>query len=212
MGIEHLRVTLLGTMAQQAEAWSCGFGAIADPGITADELQTMADTASFLGDTELWTGIKDKYPPGVKFVGARVQHVSDGGVVLGSAESILTTPDAGTGGTAALPSEVAVVISLRTATAGARGRGRMYMPGFAADVVTAAGAILPAATEQLADASQEFFNAWNADPTTTTAVVVSMVGSSTDAINSIRVGSIYDSQRRRRDALVESYQSRAITV
>jgi hypothetical protein len=51
---------------------------------------------------------------------------------------------AGTSASAALPDEVAAVLTLRTARVGPANRGRMYIPNFATNALAAGGVIAPA--------------------------------------------------------------------
>jgi hypothetical protein len=55
----------------------------------------------------------------------------------------------GTSASPAFPDEVAAVITLRTATRGPSGRGRIYIPGWAGNANTAAGVIVAAAVTAL---------------------------------------------------------------
>lgn len=56
----------------------------------------------------------------------------------------------GTDATGALPNEVAIVATLRTALRGAQNRGRMFVPGFAKDTVAAGNVIGPAVVTDVA--------------------------------------------------------------
>lgn len=72
---------------------------------------------------------------------------------LDGAANTITIPHSAagsSGGTASLPSEVAPVLTLRTAHRGRRYRGRIYLPATASNTVTTTGGIDPAAAS-LAD-------------------------------------------------------------
>lgn len=100
-----------------------------------------------------------------------------------------------------MPADVALVVSLRTSLANRRGRGRFYLPQPAALTLTAAGRYDPALQQELVDAL-EF--AWNGYTSVGDPVVYSRVNRSVQDITSFDVGDLFDSQRRRENALSES--------
>jgi len=106
----------------------------------------------------------------------------------------------GTDATGPVPPQCAVVVSLRTALFNRAGRGRFYLPALATDKV-AAGRILTAARDSIAVASQKMVQSLNGAGYT---VVVYHRGAKThDNVVSVSVGDVFDTQRRRRDKLIE---------
>lgn len=104
-----------------------------------------------------------------------------------------------------LPPDVAVVVSLRTALANRRGRGRFYLPQIAAANVTQDGAILPAAITSLLDGLDGAFGGYTSSGT---PVVYSRVGRSTANVVSYDIGGFFDTQRRRENSTAEPRTSR----
>lgn len=113
--------------------------------------------------------------------------------------------EAGTSAAACLPFQCTPVVSLRTAFATRAGRGRFYAPSPAVDQ-QAGGRLTTAAQDTLADAAHAMLTSLitaNAQP-----VLVSQVGLNRTVISSLDVGDVIDTQRRRRNKLIESRTSR----
>jgi hypothetical protein len=145
----------------------------------------------------------------------RVERRAEDESVLNVAEALLGTALTGTGIASKTPQD-AVVLSLRTATPGPRGRGRMYMPAIGAQLTASFSLSVPTPASVASDAKT-----WIASMKTamdgvyiagaSALRVAPSVRSVTDHrcrdVTSIQVGSILDTQRRRRDILPESYVS-----
>jgi hypothetical protein len=143
----------------------------------------------------------------------RIEKRAEDETVLNVSEQLLAPSVAGSGSPSKTPQD-AVVFSLRTSTPGARGRGRMYWP--------ALGALL-SSTFQLASPAQvnvagDVKALLQAINTAIDGVYLSIgaaqraalsVRSVTDHVcrdvTSIQIGSVLDTQRRRRDSLPETY-------
>lgn len=143
----------------------------------------------------------------------RVERRAEDESVLNVAESLLGASLGGTTANTKTPQD-AVVFSLRTSTPGPRGRGRMYWPALGALVSSSFSLATPTPALLAAGAK-----VWIASIKTamdgvyigaaSALRVAPSVRSVTDHtcrdITSIQVGSILDTQRRRRDILPESY-------
>lgn len=103
------------------------------------------------------------------------------------------------GATPPLPGDVCVVVSLETGLANRRGRGRFYMPAPATDQVTEEGRLLSAAQQTY---HEGFRDSWNAIAPGT-LVVASRVNNATEDVLRIACGDLFDTQRRRENALSE---------
>lgn len=110
--------------------------------------------------------------------------------------------DPGDGGIA-LPYEVALCLTFRTALSSRRGRGRIYLPPLSVGQVAAGGLI----TSSVASAVASNFGYDVLAPAIAGGFewrVVSQKGATSNEISSVQVGVVPDSQRRRRNALDEA--------
>lgn len=141
--------------------------------------------------------------------GCRVEARALNGDLETQAEALKGTAQAGTGA-APHPYQTSAVLSLRTPLAGASGRGRLYWPatGLAIDTTTlrmgsSQHLALPAAAKTYLSGIQA---AIDVTLDGVSLVVWSRKGTgSTQNVNSIQAGNIFDTQRRRRDQLIETY-------
>ena len=133
-----------------------------------------------------------------------------------SARLTWKTPIPGSGGANMLPTEVATVVSWQTDRLGPKGKGRIYLP---ARTVTGthpegymnvgtAGVLLDGAVDLLETTQYDGIgpNQWNARP-----VVTGKPYREYATVTGVRVGRIYDAQRRRRNALDENYVSKQVS-
>lgn len=211
MTVASDRITLLFSILGGAEVATISFATAPTVTPTQAEMEDLALTASSLWVSEAWGTLKAYYQNTTTFLGAQARSYDGSNGLVASGESILTTPVAGSSSSASLPPGTATVVSLRTAIPGARGRGRLYMPATVAGTILVSGRMDATYAAAVADDFQDFFDGWNADPSTFPVGVASQAGGFVSTVNSIRVGNVFDSQRRRRDALAEAYISRTIT-
>jgi hypothetical protein len=114
-------------------------------------------------------------------------------------------------GSVRLPSQSAAVISLRTDTPGASGRGRLYWPCMGA-TVAGTGRLNPADVLALMTAQKTYYIAMRdalatAFPTIGFNLAVrSKTTKTTPHVVRLQAGDVVDTQRRRRDKFPESYQ------
>lgn len=107
----------------------------------------------------------------------------------------------GSAGSRKVPMQVAQCITLHTALAGRRRRGRMFFPAASA-TFNVSGALTDAAAAALNTALGATFTAINADATVgAKVVVVSATAGDWTAVNSVSTDSLYDVQRRRSQSL-----------
>lgn len=108
----------------------------------------------------------------------------------------------------ALPTECALVATLDTGAPGRTRRGRVYLGGFAADILVPSTARLPGATtSSIAQAVAKFLEVsrgQDANFDLYRAVVYSRKTQSTRNITRVTVGDVIDVQRRRGNRLLES--------
>lgn len=205
------KLVISGTIAGGLENWSCSIDYVLDGGgsVTGQtDLQTWADLAAATLDA----GETD-YAQITGIMGANVNatEVSIYGYeAAGSAVAVGTAACAWNGlGTLDLPFSTALCVSKRTGRAGRSGRGRMYWPVLAAAVGSNGKFTLPVT---IADEFAELVvDLGNVDGVSTAiAVVTSQTLNLVTPVTEIRVGDVPDSQRNRRDRLVETYLSATI--
>lgn len=106
-----------------------------------------------------------------------------------------------------MPFQVAVVVSLLTDTATRHGRGRLYLP--APDVsMCVDGELSSTALTNIDTGMEALFDSLNTS--VLTPIVRNRTAHSSINVTSARVGSVFDTQRRRRNKIAETYT--AITV
>jgi len=104
-----------------------------------------------------------------------------------------------------LPSDVASVVSLRTATPTRSGRGRFYLPPGVVTDVTTDGRI---AADFIADLSASLTSAWTGyNSASDRPVVYSRTQRVTRNVTSFDLGDLFDTQRGREGNLVEARTS-----
>lgn len=114
-------------------------------------------------------------------------------------EDTVNLPGVATGNS--LPNDVALVVSLRTALANRRGRGRFYLPSLVATTLTAAGRLDPTAQQNIVDS---LANAWNGYTGVGDPVVYSRTQRTIEDVISFDVGDLFDTQRRRENKVSQS--------
>lgn len=186
------------------EVWS--FGVHTDSNLSLASMQSQWMT----GITNFWGTATALFCTDVTAIRATTVELDPStGKQLTGAEN--TRADAGTSTATCLPFQCAPVVSLRTATLSRAGRGRFYVPSLAVDQVDA-GRMLTAARDTLADAAEDLLTGLTSGggtvvlyhrPTDTTP-------GSTSTVTSLDVGDVIDTQRRRRNKLVEARTSRPL--
>lgn len=108
-----------------------------------------------------------------------------------------------------LPPQNSVCASLRTLQVGAHGRGRMFLPSPASNVLSGAK-VSSTAQGDIKDAMVQFLEdlAWNnISGTLVRPIVTGGNYTSYAVVNGVRIGNVMDTQRRRRNAIAEVYVS-----
>lgn len=212
--MSYVRVSILGS-SPGGEVWSVN--PVFDPtgefpgGVNQTNLDAAADAIAALS---VGTNLTALLSPSLSITGCRLEVRDDGSdALIGISQQVRTTPLLGTG-TAYRSASSATVFSLRTDTPGGRGRGRIYWPAAG----TIVGSDLRISSGFLAVALSDmrtYLNAMRsalatAFPTIGFDLAVrSKISGTTPHVNKIQVGNVLDTQRRRRDSLIEDYQSLA---
>jgi hypothetical protein len=208
----YYRVSIQGTLGS-SEKWSVNpCFATSFPGTpSVPDLQAAADAIAKVDVPTALAGAKSFSAP---VTNIRVEARSDTHVLELAAEAAFTGKQ--TGGTEPKsPPQTSVVLSLRTDTPGASGRGRLYWPGLGLPVANPSLRIPPTTRDGVAAAAVTYLRAVQdalkagISPTPSAATFELAIFSKTRGIHSlvnrIMVGDVFDTQRRRRDALPESY-------
>ena len=115
-------------------------GAYAGTVAQAGQIHTALSTGA------AWLALDDYLSTSTSFIGVTLRNIAQADLPIVAS---VTAPTAGTSASAALPSEMAAVITKRTAFTGPSGRGRAYIPGFATNALGAGNVIAAAAVTAL---------------------------------------------------------------
>lgn len=182
------------------EVWS--FGVYTDSNLSLSAMQSQWMT----GITNFWGTATALFCTDVETTRATTVEIDPAtGKQLTGAEN--TRTDAGTSTATCLPFQCAPVVTLRTATLSRAGRGRFYAPSLAVDQVSA-GRMLTTARDTLADAAEDLVQGLTSAGGN--LVIYHRGSGSTTLVTSLDVGDVIDTQRRRRNKLIESRTSRVI--
>lgn len=221
------RVTISGTMFNGAESWSTGFQiGFADNPIS--DLDNVAGQIGIAWQTFFTTasvGISNVY----KTVQVKVAEIGVTGVTNEENIDYYTYPTPISGGAAgqALPPQITLAATMTTERQrGLASKGRMYLPGINTAIDGTTGKLSSTTTNNINTGFKTFLDAINADTGIPGLVIVASKGHKlgtldpngqpnyADGINSVvtgcRVGDVYDTQRRRRNDFVETYNAKVL--
>lgn len=207
------KVTLSGTMFGGQEIWSTGFFMGSETADAAPVTETGASDISAAWETffkAATSEISNKYTYSmckVQMLATDGKPVPDSAVYYSPGTTVL-------GGSAsqALPPQIALVATMANSLPrGLATKGRMFLPGVNS-IVDSTGHIGTATTTAIATNLQTFFQTILNDADTPGRAVLASTGNSLQLrpgairnVTQVRVGNVYDTQRRRRNALNEAY-------
>lgn len=211
---QHILYQFTGTMPG-GEIWSCGLRTAAAT-VTLSDLASYAAAVSgaFAGMWDATASFHAFNSAGVVYRECIARLISVAGLTLLQASGgVVNHPGNAPGQTA--PNQTALVATLRTSAAGRRGKGRMYLPFVAPQFGTADDRVPSSAITPLATALASMITTINTVAIGATGpfpiVVQSRAGTpSAPPVTAIAVGDVVDTQRRRRDALRETYTVLAV--
>lgn len=212
--VAHNRLFIDGDFgASGQERWSVGIGYVGPGGIGVTDpnfLQAWAINAADYLEAASIADLRSMLSTAARITRVRTYGYGISGDAVASGAEPLTTPVIGTG-TPNRPPQCAAVFTLQTGLAGRSRRGRIYWPwmGGSMDGSTLKSSVPLNAITQMAT----LLNALGAeapDPTPMDPVVVSQSLNQVTPVTSVRVGDVVDTQRRRRDSLVETYYTASV--
>lgn len=171
---------------------------------TADVQQWCNAIAALWGGSGV-TSLKAALGTSSAITGVRVYAYGATGPALLGAQAPVTTAGAGSG-SPLHPFQIARCVTLQTGLASRRARGRFYWPAITHAVDPATGKAAPPTgfgEACVALINQIGLAAPSGDPLE--PVVYSATANSVTEVTTVRVGDVLDTQRRRRDSLVEAY-------
>lgn len=209
-----VRVTISGGSFSGAEEWSTGFFLGSANADASNPTQALADQIKARWQT-FFTSAAVKVSNAFSTNEIKLSQIgADGKTILdNTVYSTYSSAIFGPLGTQ-LPAQVSLVATLQSPLArGLAAKGRMYLPGIASPVMTT-GKIVSTDAAAVANALKTFFDGVNSDAGVAGKVILASAGrgtAGTGAVNQlvtrVRVGDVYDTQRRRRNQLPEVYSN-----
>lgn len=212
----HFKITLEGTNGTDQDVWTTGWrvapSPVSEPMINyPEQANTLLEAVVPAAETFL-SSLRSSISNGTRLTSAKVAPVGVDGRYIDDMEAVVhdwQTPPTGNSTTGTHPPQVAVVASLTTgARRGKATHGRMYLPLTAVKIGSTNFAIAASERQPIANAVKKLLNDSlgvisdiNLDP-----VVMSNIGEGTTrTVTDVAVGSIADTQRRRRNRFTEEY-------
>lgn len=202
----HWRVLWGGAMPN-GERWQNSFAI--RPSDTGIGVSSWTDlVADVVGDLETFANAVEAFwATGTTWDFARVAEIDATGHYAAVHDGIIPTTWTNPSHPQSLPNQCSCVVTLYTATAGRRGRGRFYLP-FTTSLDTGTGKISDSNVATIANAAKTLvdnINNWpGLDIGDTVMCVASNAGSALHDVTRIGVGNVVDTQRRRRGSEVEA--------
>lgn len=215
--MSYLKVTALGAMSG-GEVWSTTasyrFFSVFPTTLTQAILDSAARRlVTAITAATLPANLRALMSSSATITGWRITQHDEDEKTIGVGEANYVAPIAGANPPSKSPQD-ALVFSLRTGQPGARGRGRMYWPALGATIGSTFKLTAPTNAQAVADAATlldligDQLNAElaaNSFAVTVELAVRSITAHTSYQVNQLRAGDVLDTQRRRRDNLVENY-------
>lgn len=200
-----LRVSILGDMPG-GEVWSVNPVYLVGGDFPLTYEQLIAAAAA-INAVSVPAGLLAMMNSNCHVTGVRLESRTEAGVLEAVYEANRAVPQTGSG-SAVHPYQTSAVLSLRTASAGGSGRGRLYWNATGVSLVPSTMRITNSVLNSFrSDFATYLSGIATAIETTTpeaTLVVWSRTTGTTTPVNRISAGDVADVQRRRRDSLAET--------
>lgn len=212
------RVTISGTCFAGSEIWSTGFFVGYEDGDASVPTQQDADYIRNRWETFVETGnsnISSRY----QSEEVKISHLlANGDTAPDNTIFSIFSPTVNGAGTIHPFPQLSLVCSLLSDVHGLGAKGRMFLPGFGTTPDTTAR-ISSTDVGTIATNLETMFEGINTDLGIRGDIINASFGRTTPTpatgvnakVTSIRVGNVLDTQRRRRNALGESYTTKTIT-
>jgi len=217
--MEHNVVRIKGTLTG-GESWSinpCFFDSIGpfqDSPKTYDDLLIWATDVGGLNSGNVFpASIMSLISSNCAITSVRTEYWADNEIQM-AAEFVPSSPKFGNGGPTKSYS-TALVASLRTGRPGRSYRGRLYFPALAAVISSSTGRLTSAVSTTFSTDIAAWLQAVGNQGsfllrTLAEPCVVSKTANVITKVETVAIGDVLDSQRRRRDALVELYTTATV--
>lgn len=213
------RVTLSGTMFGGAEEWSTGFFLGQEGSDSTVPTQAAADLIKTAWAT-FWTTTNSVVSGHYRFDQVKMAQLGVDGKTIPDTQIYSYPATATYGGTSANahPPQCALVVTLLSdRPRGRASKGRMYLPGFSG-AMQSTGKISTTDQTNIANNLKTFFDALTGQAAIPDQLILasraggafSQLLAQNDYVETIRVGDVVDTQRRRRNGLQETYTSRTL--
>lgn len=215
-----VRCTLFGSMYSGAEIWTTGFYYGAPDADAADPSEAAADVILDAWEdffTATNTSISFNWKTnGVKLALLNTDGSTDTANVV---QKTYTTAIAGQNAGSGFPPQVSLVASLLAGLGTQPGdKGRMFIPGVASGL-DSTGHATTGYNTTIANNLKTFFDALNSSfempgqliNASHPNIVVGGPSPVNKTVTTIKVGNVYDTQRKRRNALAENYAAATLT-
>ena len=213
------RVSTLGHLGT-SEKWSTNmsfgvFGISPDTPNQADTDGLLASILDGVNTNGIPTYLRALLSPLGTLDGFRVERRAEDESILNVAEGLFGSPSTGSGTTSKTPQD-SCVLSLRTSTPGPTGRGRLYWPALGASLSSSFQLTTPTPAQAVADAKTwlsaigDYMNDYYTSISSALSVVLAVRSVKNHVcrdVVQVQVGSILDTQRRRREDIPETYAS-----
>jgi hypothetical protein len=224
-----VRVTISGTMHNAAEQWSTSFQ-MGSP--SADMVDAQAPGAQSIATawSTFWTTSANKFSYQYFTKQVKCALINEDGTTDVDAIDYYDYPSPLGGGyntTGPLPPQIALAATLTSdRQRGLASKGRMYLPGISESIEPATGKLATTYVTTLATNFKTFLDAVNTAGGASGKVVLASAGHKgappapgepplyaggvTAWVTGCRIGNVFDTQRRRRNDLLEAYQTRVL--
>lgn len=213
------RVTLSGTMFGGVEEWSTGFFLGEENADATEPTQAAADQIRDAWATFFTAGgslVSNNYA----FTQVKMASIGSDGHTISSSVKYSYPGSAVVGSTASNthPPQCAVVVTLLSdRPRGKASKGRMYLPGFSGNIMDN-GKIDSPDVNSIAENLKTFFDSMTNDADIPDELILAakwsgplnVIPAQNDYVETIRVGDVVDTQRRRRNGLAEVYTSKTL--